>query len=124
MIEIREATKAQASDIARLIMMAMTDDCCLHFCGVGHGLEDFLKMMTSLVEREDSQYSYRNTLVAMADNKVVGIAVSYDGGKSAMMVADYMNFARHLLRPPRNTSARIILAWTMRHRQVSSTLIR
>jgi DNA-3-methyladenine glycosylase I len=81
MIEIREATKAQASDIARLIMMAMTDDCCQHFCGVGHGLEDFLKMMTSLVEREDSQYSYRNTLVAMADNKVVGIAVSYDGGK-------------------------------------------
>ena len=47
MIEIREATKAQASDIARLIMMAMTDDCCQHFCGVGHGLEDFLKMMTS-----------------------------------------------------------------------------
>ena len=81
MIEIREATKAQASDIARLIMMAMTDDCCLHFCGVGHGLEDFLKMMTTLVEREDSQYSYRNTLVAMADNKVVGIAVSYNGGK-------------------------------------------
>ena len=30
MIEIREATKAQAADIARLIMMAMTDDCCLH----------------------------------------------------------------------------------------------
>jgi DNA-3-methyladenine glycosylase I len=37
-------------------------------------------MMTALVEREDSQYSYRNTLVAMADKKVVGIAVSYDGG--------------------------------------------
>ena len=81
MIEIREATKAQASDIARLIMMAMTDDCCLHFCGVGHGLEDFYKMMTSLVEREDSQYSYRNTLVAMADDNVVGIAVSYDGSR-------------------------------------------
>ena len=43
MIVIREATKAQASDIAQLIMMAMTDDCCQHFCGVGHGLEDFLK---------------------------------------------------------------------------------
>ena len=81
MIDIRDATKSQAADIARLIMMAMTDDCCLHFCGVGHGLEDFYKMMTSLVEREDSQYSYRNTLVAMADNKVVGIAVSYNGGR-------------------------------------------
>jgi DNA-3-methyladenine glycosylase I len=81
MIEIREAMKAQAEEIARLIMMAMTDDCCLHFCGVGHGLDDFYKMMASLVEREDSQYSYKNTLVAMADGKVVGIAVSYDGSR-------------------------------------------
>jgi DNA-3-methyladenine glycosylase I len=33
-----------------------------------------------LVKREDSQYSYRNTLVAMDDDKLVGVAVSYDGG--------------------------------------------
>ena len=64
MIEIKDARKEQAADIARLIMMAMTDDCCLHFCGVGHGLDDFLRMMILLVERDDSQYSYRNTLVA------------------------------------------------------------
>lgn len=81
MIEIREATKALSAEIARLIMMAMTDDCCLHFCADGYGLDDFLGMMTSLVEREDSQYSYRNTLVAMVDIKVVGIAVSYNGGQ-------------------------------------------
>lgn len=81
MIEIREATKEQAAEIALLIMVAMTDDCCLHFCGVGYGLDDFRQMMTSLVEREDSQYSYRNTLVAMADHEVVGIAVSYDGAR-------------------------------------------
>ncbi len=62
-------------------MMAMTDDCCLHFCGVGHGLSDFRTMMTTLVEREDTQYSYGNTLVAMADGRVVGIAVSYDGAR-------------------------------------------
>ena len=81
MIEIKFAQKEQSAEIARLIMMAMTDDCCLHFCGVGHGLDDFRRMMTILVEREDSQYSYRNTLVAMDDDKVVGIAVSYDGGR-------------------------------------------
>ena len=81
MIVIQEATKAQAPDIARLIMMAMTDDCCLYFCGDGYGLEDFRNMMTMLVEREDSQYSFRNTLVAMDDEKVVGISVSYDGGR-------------------------------------------
>ena len=81
MIEIREATKIQAAEIAYLIMTAMTDDCCLYFCGEGYGLEDFRKMMTILVEREDSQYSYRNTLVAMDADKVVGISVSYDGGR-------------------------------------------
>ena len=80
-IEITDARKEQASEIARLIMMAMTDDCCLHFCGEGYGLDDFRRMMTELVSREDSQYSYRNTLLAMSDNKVVGIAVSYDGGR-------------------------------------------
>ena len=81
MIEIREATKSQAAEIARLIMTAMTDDCCQYFCGDGYGLEDFCRMMTMLVEREDSQYSYRNTLVAMVADKVVGISVSYDGGR-------------------------------------------
>ena len=34
-----------------------------------------------LVEREDSQYSYRNTLVAIDADKVVGMAVTYDGGR-------------------------------------------
>ena len=78
MIEIREATKNQAAEIASLIMMAMTDDCYLYFCGDSYGLEDFRQTMTMLVEREDSQYSYKNTLVAMDANKVVGISVSYD----------------------------------------------
>ena len=81
MIEIKNARKEQSPDIARLIMTAMTDDCCLHFCGVGYGLENFRGMMTMLVEREDSQYSYRNTLVAMDGDRLVGIAVSYDGGR-------------------------------------------
>ena len=81
MIEIKNARKEQSPDIARLIMTAMTDDCCLHFCGEGYGLEDFRGMMTMLVEREDSQYSYRNTLVAMDGDRLVGIAVSYDGGR-------------------------------------------
>ena len=79
--EFRRATKELSADIARLIMMAMTDECCLYFCGDGYGLEDFYGMMTRLVEREDSQYSFKNTLVAMDGDKVVGISVSYDGGK-------------------------------------------
>ena len=80
-VHIVEGTKDQAAEIARLIMTAMTDDCCLYFCGNGFGLNDFHKMMTMLVERENSQYSYRNTLVAMDGDKVIGISVSYDGAR-------------------------------------------
>ena len=81
MIKIQEAKREQSADIARLIMTAMTDDCCLYFCGDGYGLEDFRRMMAMLVQREDSQYSYRNTFVAMDGQKVVGAAVSYNGGR-------------------------------------------
>ena len=51
-INIRQASREQAPEIARMIMLAMTDDCCLSFCGEGYGLDDFYKMMTLLVERE------------------------------------------------------------------------
>ncbi|MCI6159838.1 MAG: GNAT family N-acetyltransferase [Prevotellaceae bacterium] len=81
MIEIKEAKIAQAKDIARLIMLAMNHECCLYFCGEGRGLDDFLQMMTHLVEQEDSQYSYRNTLVAMDGPTVAGALVMYDGGE-------------------------------------------
>ena len=81
MVEIVKSTKEQAPEIACLIMMAMTDDCCLHFCGEGYGVVDFQKMMNLLVEREDSQYSFKNTLVAVNRDEEVGISVSYDGGR-------------------------------------------
>ena len=96
-IEIREATKPQAAEIASLIMMAMTDDYCLYFCGDGYGLEDFHSMMTMLVEREDSQYSYRNTLIAMDGDKVVGISVSYDGGRLHELRRAFINAAKECL---------------------------
>ena len=122
MIEIREASKSQAAEIASLIMTAMTDDCCLYFCGEGYGLEDFRKMMTMLVEREDSQYSYRNTLVAMDVDKVVGISVRWLASPSAMMVDVCMNCATPLSRLPRSISAKIILVWMTRRRRANCIL--
>jgi len=82
MIKIEDAQKKQATVIARLIMEAMNHECCQWFAGPNHTLEDFHLLMTRLVEREDSQYSYLNTLVAITEtNKIVGICVSYDGAK-------------------------------------------
>jgi len=75
----------------------MTDECCLYFCGEGHGLEDFRKMMISLVEAEVSQYSYKNTLVATVSGKVVGIAVNYDGGRLKRLRRAFIAAAKEYL---------------------------
>jgi len=46
---VRRAAKEQSADIARLIMMAMTDECCLYFCGDSHGLEIFSKRKPNII---------------------------------------------------------------------------
>ena len=79
-ISIRGARPDEASRIADLIIMAMTEECCLHFCGPHHDIRDFHRVMTSLVSRPDTQYSYINTLVVAIEDNIVGICVSYDGG--------------------------------------------
>ena len=82
MLTIEQAQPSQAADIARLIMEAMNHDCCLYFAGETHGLMGFHQLMTHLVGRTDSQYSYLNTLVALdAAGKVIGICTSYDGAE-------------------------------------------
>jgi ribosomal protein S18 acetylase RimI-like enzyme len=82
MISIQQAHKKDSAVIATMIMEAMNHECCQWFAGPEHTLSDFHKMMTSLVECEDSQYSYRNTLKAITkDGTIVGICVSYDGAR-------------------------------------------
>lgn len=81
-MDIRTASKDQSPLIARLIMQAMNYDCCRHFIGPDHTLDEFERVMTDLVASDNSQYSYLNTLVALnADNRLCGICVSYDGGE-------------------------------------------
>ena len=61
-------------------MEAMDPACCQWFAGPDHTLEDFHQLMERLIMRKDSQYSYRNTLVAVTDSgEVAAACVSYDG---------------------------------------------
>lgn len=77
---ITQAEKMHAVAIAKLIMQAMNYDCCQYFAGPEHTLQDFENMMIRLVEADNSQYSYRNSIVALADDgNVAGVCVSYDG---------------------------------------------
>lgn len=82
------ATPAHAADIAQLIMTAMTEDCCQYLAGKEHTLDDFYHMMLDLVLMDDSQYSWRNTFVAVDEEAtegnveyapVAGAIVGYNG---------------------------------------------
>ncbi len=94
-IEIGMAVPEMAPQIASLIMEAMNHECCQNFAGEYHTLEDFHRMMTRLVGMEDSQYSYRNTIVAIAsDGSLAGICVAYDGGKLHTLRRRFIEAAR------------------------------
>lgn len=94
-MKIHDAKKEQAGEIASLIMTAMTDECCLFFVGEGQTLDDFHDTMTKLVEMENTQYSYTNTIVAEdEDGRVAGVCVSYDGEKLHDLRKAFINAAK------------------------------
>lgn len=76
---ILPATREQATEIAELIMLAMNHECCLNWAGPDHTLDDFRQVMRRLVGLDASQYSYRNCLVAMEGDRLMGILAAYDG---------------------------------------------
>lgn len=78
-MDIRNADITQASSIASLIMEAMNYDCCRYFTGEKHSLEEFHKLITDLVSSEDTQYSFKNAIVAIDNNEVAGVIISYNG---------------------------------------------
>lgn len=96
-IDIIPATREQASEIASLIMEAMDYDCCRNFAGPHHTLDDFHNMMTELVRMDDSQYSYRNTIVAMADGQIAGSLTGYEGKDLHRLRTRFINAAREHL---------------------------
>lgn len=102
-MNIIPASAEQAESIASLIMMAMNHECCQNFAGPQHTLEDFHRMMTTLVRREDSQYSYRNAWVALDDNTsddqpiVAGVIVGYDGADLRRLREAFLQAAKKYL---------------------------
>ena len=95
---IRPGRVEDAPQIASLIMQAMTDECCLFFCGEGNGLDDFRRLMTALVMRQDTQYSYLNAICATdaADN-VIGAVVCYDGADLHRLRRPFVDGVRRVL---------------------------
>lgn len=94
-MKIQEATQAHSADIARLVMMAMTDECCLNLAGPHGTLAGFARLMNRLTAATHTQYSYLNTLVAVNDDgTVMGAIVSYDGARLHELRAPFIEWAR------------------------------
>ena len=105
-LNIAPATRAQASEIASLIMLAMNHDCCRNFAAPNHTLDDFHRMMTQLVEMDESLYSYRNTLVAItSEGDLAGICTTYDGNDFLRLRTSFVEAARQHLERDFSTMA-------------------
>lgn len=82
-MKIIPARKEDAKHIAEALIMAITPQLCKdNFGQSGHTVEDIQNVFESLAMREDSQYSYLNSLVAIDDDgKVMGATIAYDGAR-------------------------------------------
>lgn len=77
---IRNATKEDASLIADAILAAIGEELTAGLAGEEHTSEDVHDLFASLAEREDTQYSYLNSRIAITENgNPMGVCVSYDG---------------------------------------------
>lgn len=75
-IVIREALPSDATLIGQVVTMALGDDLSLRFGGVSA-----VDVFGKLAACDNTQYSYRNVLVAEVDGCPAGVIVGYNGAK-------------------------------------------
>ena len=78
-MNIRKAVPTDAPAIGKAVAAAIGTDHCLEMAN-GHTLAEVEQFFADLAERPDSQYSYRNTLIATdSDGATIGVCVAYPG---------------------------------------------
>jgi len=82
-ITIREASPDDASLIAEVVAMAIGEQTARLYCG-----DKYLDVLAETARTDNTQYSYRNALVALADGMPVGAIVGYDGAMLAELRAN------------------------------------
>ncbi|MDE5808205.1 MAG: GNAT family N-acetyltransferase [Muribaculaceae bacterium] len=80
MMTIRNAAREDASLIADAIISAIGPAITAGLAGEEHTREEVHALFESLAAREDTQYSFLNSRIAVDDDgKPMGVCVSYDG---------------------------------------------
>ena len=75
-ITIRKATPEDAILIAQVVGMAIGEKSMPHYCG-----NSWMNVIAHIARQENTQYSYRNTLVAEVDGVRAGAIIGYDGAQ-------------------------------------------
>lgn len=98
MIKIIDAEKNDAPLIACGIMDAVGLNICQNMAGSRHSLEDVNGIFCRLAERDDSQYSYLNSRIAIdEDGNKMGVCISYDGATLKRLRRSFFNEANRVL---------------------------
>lgn len=81
-IRITEGRMEDARAIAEAIVEAVGAEHCLELAGPDCRIDDIVELFAEMARREDTQYSYRNALVAVDDDgHAIGVCIAYDGGR-------------------------------------------
>ena len=73
-IIIRKATKEDAYLIAKVVGMAIGEESMPHYCG-----NSWMDVITHIARQDNTQYSYRNALIAEVDGSPAGAIIGYNG---------------------------------------------
>ncbi|MBD5372343.1 MAG: GNAT family N-acetyltransferase [Bacteroides sp.] len=96
-IRIIDATIGDAPLIARAIMEAVGPEIVNGMAGENGSADDVFGVFTRLARRDDSQYSYLNTRIALApDGQKAGVCVSYSGKELIPLRRAFFNEARQV----------------------------
>ncbi len=79
-ITVRQATPGDAPLIAEGLVHAISVEHCQELAGEAHTVADVQALFAEMATREDTQYSYLNSRIALdPDGNPVGVCISYDG---------------------------------------------
>ena len=101
----RAARKEDAPLIAKAVAMAFGDECVKALCG-----DDYLNVLEDIAKSEDSQYSFKNAIIAEVDGLPAGAICGYDGSELSKLKARTLE-RTHRTRSPsrkRNPGRRIL----------------
>ena len=96
--KIQPARRSDAEVIGRAVVTAVGEEISEQFAGSKERLPLVYKTFSDLAARDDSQYSYKNALVALdPEGQVAGVIVSYDGARLHELRRAFIEVANDVL---------------------------